>query len=114
MDNLSNTQNSQFPIDLTQPTPNESPITPTRVWSNSDTIHENLAGNRAGNTRVRAVNWTIKDECLWPVSFLNISKDRIVGNAQKEVDYWKRTSKFYNDNRKEEQAERAGNHCKQH
>ncbi|KAK9678162.1 hypothetical protein RND81_11G192200 [Saponaria officinalis] len=107
----------------------DTPITPISVGSNSDTIHENLnfqglenidisdaiapTANQRTATRRRAVPWTIKDECLLAVSYLNITKDKIVGNSQSGSEYWKRITTFYNENTKDDQVERGANQCKQ-
>lgn len=65
-------------------------------------------------TRRKVVGWTTKDDCLLATVWLNCSKNKINGNAQKSDDYWKAVVMFFNENKKEDQAEREWNQCKQH
>ncbi|XP_057249018.1 uncharacterized protein LOC104907723 [Beta vulgaris subsp. vulgaris] len=115
----------------------QPPFTPISIGSNSDNAFVDNAGiEEAENVDVtttirtaarttsrrkvsqpkekKGLTWTIEDETLLGIAWINTTKDEVNGNAQRADAYWGKICAFFNENRQTNQAEREVNPCKQH
>ncbi|XP_010683012.4 glutathione S-transferase T3 isoform X1 [Beta vulgaris subsp. vulgaris] len=114
----------------------QPPFTPISIGPNSDNVFVDNAGIEEANIDVttttrtaarttsrrkvsqtkekKGLTWTIEDETLLGIAWINTTKDEVNGNAQRADAYWGKICAFFNENRQTNQAEREVNPCKQH
>ncbi|XP_042403942.1 glutathione S-transferase T3-like [Zingiber officinale] len=71
-------------------------------------------GNVSDEDHSKRTIWTVADDKLLAAAYTIMSKDSVVGNAQKSESFWKRVVTYFNANRTKGAKKRTAEKAKSH
>ena len=111
----SQSQSSSFLELLNSQVPNNENPSRLLSFSHSPTVEESSSRAQTGEEKNKQrCKWTTAEDLVLISSWLNTSKDPVVGNEQKSGTFWKRIATYYNASPKVVGfPKREVSHCKQ-